>query len=258
MKRIITLLLAICTLFLVACGNRGKLTENGFIDPKTDIEYVEVEPMGLYPVEPKEEYITVKSGDNETVYYEVWFEDTSRFLCYETEGYYFLVRATDVKEPSVVEFNPIAAYIYSGGNTVYIDSLYADAEYLPEDKRDEATDGESDLCKLIASSITEGEAVEVPATAEEIENHFSIRLLSADYPGLYYLVSFFKYNGRCFLRDDRLGKTVYSPYDVNVRMVGGAIGEESEDESASESSASESSAIETSADETSEDAGTAL
>ena len=233
MKRILALILAVFSLLLAACSST-ELTENGFIDTKTGIEYIEVEPMGLYPIDPGEEFLTVKSGDSSTVYYEVWFEDTSRFLCYETEGYDFLVRSTEVKEPSVTEFNPIAASIYAGNNTVYIDSLYANPEYLPEDKQDEQTAGESELCKLIAKSIEEGEAVEVPVTEDNIENHYSIRLLSADYPGLYYLVSFFKYNGRCFLRDDRLGKTVYSPYDVNVRMVGGAIGEDDDEASGSE------------------------
>lgn len=233
MKRILALILAVFSLLLAACSST-ELTENGFIDTKTGIEYIEVEPMGLYPIDPGEEFLTVKSGNSSTVYYEVWFEDTSRFLCYETEGYYFLVRSTEVKEPSVTEFNPIAASIYAGNNTVYIDSLYANPEYLPEDKQDEQTVGESELCKLIAKSIEDGEAVEVPVTEDNIENHYSIRLLSADYPGLYYLVSFFKYNGRCFLRDDRLGKTVYSPYDVNVRMVGGAIGEDDDEASGSE------------------------
>lgn len=231
MKRILALTLAVASLFLVAC-NGTEVTENGFIDTETGIEYVEVEPMGLYPVDPGEEFLTVKSGDTKTVYYEVWFEETSRFLCYEIEDNYFLVRAKTVKEPTVTEFKPIAASIYAGNNTVYIDSLYANTEYLPEDKQNENHVGESELCKLIASTIETGEAVSVPVTEDTIENHYSIRLLSKDYPGLYYLVSFFKYNGRCFLRDDRLGKTVYSPYDVNVRMVGGAIGEDS-DESAS-------------------------
>lgn len=228
MKRFLAFILVTATLLLASCG-WGELTEEGFIDPDTGIEYVEVTPMGLYPVDPGEEFITVKAGESKTVYYEVYFEDTSRFLCYETEGYYFLVRSTEVKEPSVTEFNPIAASIYTGSNTVYIDSLYANPEYLPEDKQDEVTYGESALCKLIAETIENGEAVDVPVTSDDIENHYAIRLLSADYPGLYYLVSFFKYNGRCFLRDDSIGKTVYSPYDVNVRMVGGAIGETSED-----------------------------
>lgn len=226
MKRILALALAVISIFLVSCSD-AELTENGFIDVNTGIEYVSVTPMGLYPVEASEEFLTVKEGDVETVYYEVWFESTSRFLCYEVEGNYFLVRSTKVKEPSITEFDPIAASIYAGNNTLYIDSLYADNEYLPEDKQSPDHVGESALCKLIAETIEQGEAVNVSVTEETIENLYSIRLLSADYPGLYYLVSFFKYNGRCFLRDSRIGKTVYSPYEVNIRMVGGAIGEES-------------------------------
>jgi hypothetical protein len=90
-----------------------------------------------------------------------------------------------------------------------------------------------ELTEVVEAIEEATEVTEVAVTEETIENHYSIRLLSADYPGLYYLVSFFKYNGRCFLRDSRIGKTVYSPYEVNVRMIGGAIGEES-NESGSE------------------------
>ena len=68
--------------------------------------------------------------------------------------------------------------------------------------------------------ITEGENGSVPAKAEDLDDLFYIRLLSQDYPGLYYIVSFFGYNGRYFLRDDTSHKTVYYPYDIIVRMVG--------------------------------------
>ena len=219
MKKFAAILLALCSLLLAACGG-GEPTENGFIDPDTGIEYVDVTPMGLYPLDPQEEFITVDNEGVETIYYSVYFENTANFLCYEIEGYYFLMRSTKVKEPNVREFNPIAASIYSGNNTAYVMSFYADSEYLPEDKQDEETIGESRLCKLIADSIMDGEAVEVPVTYDTMENFYSFRLLSADYPGLYYLVSFFSYNGRYFLRDDAMGKTVYCPRDVSVRMVG--------------------------------------
>lgn len=219
-KRILTLALALIMLALTGCYQDGELTEEGFIDPNTDIEYVEVTPMGLYPIRPDEEYLTVDSGDDEILYYAVQFEDAKKFLCYEIESNYFLVRATTVKEPTVSEFNPIAATIYNSSNTKAIDSFYADVEYLPEDKKDELTEGETDLCKQIAKAITEGDAVELNIQYDDFDSLYYIRLLSKDYPGLYYLVSYFKYNGRCFIRDDALGKTVYCPNDVIVRMGG--------------------------------------
>ena len=219
MKRFIAFLLVVSSLLLVSC-NGGEPTENGFIDPDTGIEYVDVTPMGLYPVDPGEEFITVSVDGEETVYHEVWFEDPSRFLCYEVEGYYFLMRASDVKEPDLREFNPIAASIYSKNNTVKFDNLFADPEYLPEENRDEETYGETALVKQIQDAIMDGESVEVNIKAEDIGTHFYLHMLSADYPGLYYIVSFFSYNGRYFLRDDAMNKTVYCPRDVVIRMVG--------------------------------------
>lgn len=219
MKRFIAFLLVVSSLLLVSC-NGGEPTENGFIDPDTGIEYVDVTPMGLYPVDPGEEFITVSVDGEETVYHEVWFEEPSRFLCYEVEGYYFLMRASDVKEPDLREFNPIAASIYSKNNTVKFDNLFADPEYLPEENRDEETYGETALVKQIQDAIMDGESVEVNIKAEDVGTHFYLHMLSADYPGLYYIVSFFSYNGRYFLRDDAMNKTVYCPRDVIIRMVG--------------------------------------
>ena len=219
MKRFIAFLLVVSSLLLVSC-NGGEPTENGFIDPDTGIEYVDVTPMGLYPVDPGEEFITVSVDGEETVYHEVWFEEPSRFLCYEVEGYYFLMRASDVKEPDLREFNPIAASIYSKNNTVKFDNLFADPEYLPEENRDEETYGETALVKQIQDAIMDGESVKVNIKAEDIGTHFYLHMLSADYPGLYYIISFFSYNGRYFLRDDAMNKTVYCPRDVVIRMVG--------------------------------------
>lgn len=220
MKRFTALLLALCFLALIGCGNKGELTEEGFTDTKTGIEYVEVEPMGLYPVQKGDELLTLKKGGETIAYYEVLFEDTSEFLCYEIEGNLFLVRAKTAKEPTVSEFNPIAATIYNAANTYPIDNFFADVEYLPEDKKNEFTVGETALCKLAAEAITNGEAVELNFQYEDLDALYYIRLLSQDYPGLYYLISFFRYNGRCFLRDDRLGKTVYCPNDLIARMGG--------------------------------------
>lgn len=231
MKRIIALILTLSALLLVGCGDRtAEGTEEGFVDPETGIEYVYCTPMKLYPVDPYDAeddedsepdvFITLESGETTLDFYPVWFEDTSRFLCYEEEGYYFLVHNKDVAEPTVSEFKPIAASIYNSTNTVYITSFYASNEYLPEDKQEHSSTEDSWLCEIIAEHLTTGENVDVPVTADTISEHYYIRLLSQDYPGLYYLVSFFGYNGRYFLRDSSTNTTVYCPRDVILRMVG--------------------------------------
>lgn len=221
MKRLTALLLCVCTLLLVGCGKRGKLTDEGYLNPKTGIEYVEVTAMKLYPVNQGEEFITVTKNDEKIVFHEVLFESTDKFLCYGIEGNYFLVRATTVTEPTLSEFSPIAAAICKSDNKIAFDHLYADPEYLPEDRRDEVTLGETALCKQIANAIDNGEAVELNAQFEDFKTFYYLHLYSADYPGLFYLISFFEYNGRHYLRDSSMGKTVYCPNDVILRLTTG-------------------------------------
>ncbi len=221
-KRLLSLLLVLLTLCLASCGkSKGTATDDGFIDSNTGIEYVYCKPMGLYAVGAGEEYLTVKEKDVETVYHEVEFESPERFLCYEDSGEYLLLRAKDVEEPDVLSFNPIAASIYGSTNTVYITRFYADNKYLPEDKQEHNPTEDSWICQLIAKQLTEGEAVEVPSSSISDEDMYFIRLLSQDYPGLYYLVVFYgDTNGRYYLYDRAAGKTVYCPRDIILRMVG--------------------------------------
>lgn len=221
MKKFSAFILAVSILLLAGCGNKGEITDLGFVNPETGIEYVYCTPMGLYPVDPSDEFITVVNPDKtKTVFHGVWFEDTSDFLCYEEEGYYFLVRNKDVAEPTVKEFNPIAAAIYNSSNTGYITSFYADNQYLPEDKQEHNPTEDTWLCQMIGEYLAAGENVEVPVTDKTIQDLFYFRLYSEDYPGLYYLVSFFGYNGRYFLRDSAHNTTVYCPRDIILRMVG--------------------------------------
>ena len=221
MKKLIAFILIISMLLFVGCDNKGENTEEGFVDPETGIEYVYCTPMGLYPVDPGEEFITVENADKtKTIFYEVWFEEPSRFLCYEEEGYHFLVRNKDVAEPTVKEFDPIAASIYNSSNTIYITSFYADNEYLPDDKKEHNPTEDTWLCQMIAEYLSTGEKVDVPVTEETIQDLYYIRLYSQEYPGLFYLVSFFGFNGRYFLRDSATNTTVYCPRDIIVRMVG--------------------------------------
>ena len=147
-------------------------------------------------------------------------ESTDEFLCVEDSGEYLLVRNKDIEEPTLETFNPIAAAIFDGNNQVFIERLYADEQYIPEDLPNGVV-GERDsaLCQSIADAIIEGEDTTVNKVSEE--DRYYIRLLSKDYPGLYYMVVFFGNDtGRYFLRDRATGKTVYCPYDIIERMVG--------------------------------------
>ena len=222
MKKLLAFSLAIiCTLSLFACHKKtGDWTVYGFIDNETEIEYVDVLPFGLYAVKAGEEFIKVGEGEGQVTYYEVQFESPEKFLCVEDNGEFLLVRNKDIEEPTLETFNPIAASIYDGNNQVYISSFYADEKYLPEDTKEGVVgDRDSALCQKIADAIIEGEETTVSKVSEE--DRFYIRLLSKDYPGLYYMVVFFGNDaGRYFLRDRATGKTVYCPHDIIARMVG--------------------------------------
>lgn len=223
MKKIIALLLCASMLFAVSCS-KAETTEYGFIDTKTSIEYVDASPMGLYPIKEGEEYLTVTEGEAETVYYAVENEDTSRFLCYKYDDSLFLVRAKDIDEPTAATFNPVASHIYNATNMLLVDMIYANFEYIPDEYTSGHTSeddyGETELVKQISNALAEGEAQSPAITEDNISDQFYFHLLSPDYPGLYYLVSFFKFEGRYYLRDGAANKTVYCPYDVIVRMVG--------------------------------------
>jgi hypothetical protein len=220
-KRIFAFLLATLSLFLVSCGRTGEPTEFGFIDGKTGIEYVDVKPMGLYAVTAGEEYLKVKLGESEQTYFQVEFEDPKKFLCFEDSGENLLVRAKDVEEPTLSTFDPIAALVYNETNTVFITNLFADAEYLPEGEKYNNPTEDSDLCRMIADQLVNGEAVTVKDSDILKNDMFFIRLLSQKYPGLYYLVVFYgATDGRYYLLDRANGKTVYCPNDIIVRMVG--------------------------------------
>ncbi len=220
-KRNFTLFLAVLMAAVcVSCKDdgiaEGDATAHGFVNPETGIEYVRVAEKGLYAVYKGEDYIEV---EGET-YSAVQHEKPEEFLCIEDSGELLLYRAKDIKEPNVSEFNPIAGQIYNSTNTVLITYFFADNEYLPEDKKEHNPTEDTHLCQLIAKQLTEGEAVTVNASYEELQDQFFIRLLSQEYPGLYYLVVFYGYGGRYYLYDRAAGKTVYCPHDIIVRMVG--------------------------------------
>lgn len=216
-KRFFVFLLAVCCLAASGCGiHRGKETSHGFVDNRTDIEYVLTDSLALYAVTKGEEYVRV--GDE--VYYTVLHEDSKRFLCIEDSGELLVYRASDVAEPDVASFGAIAAGIFVN-NTTYITSFYADDEYLPEENRGLNPTQDTALCQAMAQALTERDAETVDPDTITDEDVYFIRLYSQGYPGLYYLIVFFGDNtGRYYLRDRANGKTVICPREVVARMVG--------------------------------------
>ena len=211
------LLAALCLAGMCSCSRRADITADGFIVPATGTEYVLCRMFSVYAVEKGGEYI--KYG-NEQVY-EVEFESAKDFLCVEDSGELLVYRSASSGDISVTDFDPIAARIYDSSNTRWIASFFADDEYLEEDQRGINETQDSELCRTIARAVDEGEAVDLNYDNMAYTNRYFVRLLSQKYPGLYYVVVFFGDNdGRFYLRDRSINKTVICPRDVLSRMIG--------------------------------------
>lgn len=221
-KKLICLFMtAVLAFASLGCEKKADNTQNGFIVPESGIEYVLCRNFSVYAVNKGKEYI--KYGE-ETVY-EVEYEDSSRYLCVEDSGEFLVYRNAKLADLSVGDFNPIAALIYNSGNTRWIASFFANDEYLPEEQRGINTSQDTELCRMIARSIEESDHQEIDPEDIVTSNRYFIRLLSKDYPGLYYSVIFFgDVNGNFYLRDRSIGKTVVCPKAVVARMIGDVDG----------------------------------
>ena len=217
MKKAIVIFLAVCCIFMTACGKKeGTPTDDGFRDDSTGISYTMCNFLTLSAIEKGEKYLSVNNED----FYEVEYEDPKRFLCTEDEDGLLLYRAEDVKEPDVYSFRPISAAVFVNNQT-FITYFYADDKYLPEDKRGLNPTQDTALCQSMAEALKYSQEMNVPAESIRDEDVYYIRLFSKDYPGLYYLVVFFGDDtGRFYLRDRGMGKTVICPDEVKERMVG--------------------------------------
>ena len=219
------LLAAFLAVLLCAAGCGESLpkftpVEDGFLDEEHDIRYISCNRLALRPLEVGKEYAT----DGTDTYYTVPFEDPKRFICDNHNGISYLFRAADVEEPTIETFHPIAADIYLEGEaSVYVGSLYCEKKYLDEELQGESNRDDSDLVYAIRDALIKDEHVEVPPDKFSGEDMFFIRLLSADYPGLYYTTVFYTdTDGVAYLMDRGSMKTVLCPQIVTARMIGGS------------------------------------
>lgn len=216
LKKIISAALAAAIAFaLCACAEKAKTTENGFT--VRGREYLLCDDFSVYGITKGEKYAVFNGEDVFTVE----FEEPERFLCVDDSGDLIIYRAADLPKITLEEFGAIAAFIYDSSNTRWIDSFYADDEFLPEEQRGINESQDTALCYSITRALTEGESVEVSADDVLVSNRYFIRLLSQKYPGLYYPVVFFgDVQGRFYLRDRAADRSVACPRDVLARMIG--------------------------------------
>ncbi len=224
MKRVLSLLLCFAVLLaLCSCEPKKyvKYGDNGFVDAETGIEYVMCSAsLSLRPLTVEDEYCRVNKED---IFYTIqWQEPTEYLADYEVEEAAFVYRASTLPDITMENFEPVAALIYAEGNaSICLEKFYCEAKYLPEDMQDDNLVDDSALVYAIRDAINGNETVSADLDAASDLDTYYIRLLSAKYPGLYYIIVFFTdSNGDSYLTDRSTGKTVPSPAALTLRMIG--------------------------------------
>ena len=225
-RRFALLLALLCLLPSVSACHHSKVhvgtpTELGFRDDNTGVEYVNCNVVAVKPLAMGEEAYC-KAG--EIPYYAINFEDPSRFLCdFDKEsGSSIVYRNRELPDITVENFNAIAAFLYIDGiQPQRVAQLYADDEYLPEELQGQNPSQDTALVRQITDALVNGKERVVPSSDYSDEDLYYFRLLSADYPGLYYSVCFFgDLYGRYYVQDMATFRIVDAPSEITAWIVG--------------------------------------
>lgn len=215
-------LLLACLLLLAGCNSPHSAVhvDLGFIDKKTDIEYVSCNILAVKPITIEDAYC--KADD--MTYYQIQFEDPAEYLCdYDSaSGSSIVYRNKNLPDITIENFNAIAAFLYLDGTTpVKVAQLYADDEYLPEELRGQNPSQDTALVRQITDALINGDERFVSDEDYIEDDTYYFRLLSADYPGLYYSVCFFgdRY-GRYYVEDMGTFKIADAPSEIVAWIIG--------------------------------------
>ena len=215
-------LLLACLLMLAGCNgpHHAVNSDLGFVDKKTGVEYVACNVLAVKPIEIGEAYC---ESDSMT-YYEIDFESPERFLCDfdEPSGSSIVYRNASLPDITIGNFNAVAAFLYLDGKTpVRVAQLYADDEYLPDELKGQNPSQDTAKVRQITDALKNGEERTVSDSDYIEDSTYYFRLLSPDYPGLYYTVCFFgdRY-GRYYVEDMGTFKIVDAPADIIAWIIG--------------------------------------
>lgn len=225
-RRLSLLLALLCLLLSVSACNRshahvGTPTELGFRDDSTGVEYVNCNVIAVKPLAMSEEAYC-EAGD--ISYYSINFEDPSRFLCdFDKEsGSSIVYRNRELPDITIGNFNAIAAFLYIDGiQPQRVAQLYANDEYLPEELQGQNPSQDTALVQQITDALVNGKERAVSPSDYSDEDLYYFRLLSADYPGLYYSVCFFgDIYGRYYVQDMATFRIADAPSEITAWIVG--------------------------------------
>ena len=220
LKKLTSLFLVLgLALVFTACSSvvDVKSDDKGFIIDDTGIGYIlcgrSVNALKVGEVYARDQY------GNE--YCRIPHEEPARFLCDNDKDLPRVYRAEGVEDITIKNFNPVAAYLYLEGEvSLYIDMFVAEAKYTGKGNKDD----DSEYTYALRDAMTTQEPVLLTApTINDVDSDYTvfIRLLSPDYPGLYYEVVFWRdFNGVNYLEDRSTGYSYLCPYKVTARLWG--------------------------------------
>ena len=215
-----------CTRLPTVVETSGSSDLERFVNPETGVEYIECS-AALMPITVGDLYCKF---DNDNRYRTIKFEDPLNFICDDTEFTSGVYRASDIPEITVKSFAPVAAHIYKEKNVaIFLGQLNAEKKYLDEsyqDLIDSYSEGESPISDdseyvyAIRDAMSEDPVDVFPAagTVDE-DSMLHVRLLSATYPGLYYIVVYYRsLDGNDYLYDYGSKLSYECPLSVALRL----------------------------------------
>ncbi len=236
-KKIISVALCLITVFcfsLTSCSDitdvvehSGPKGELGFLNPETNITYISCS-ASVMPVTQGELYCQL---DRDNRYRTVKYEDPLRFLCDDTEFTSYVYRASDIPDITMETFFPVAALVFKEGNeSIYMGRLNAEPKYLDQSVQDminnysegqSPVSDDSEYVYAIRDAMKGEPVLTIPPTEALIDKDsmLHVRLLSAEYPGLCYLVVYYRgIDGNDYLMDYGSYESFKCPLGVALRL----------------------------------------
>ena len=224
---LIASILCSCARLPTVVETSGSSDLESFVNPETGVEYIACS-AALMPITAGELYCKF---DNDNRYRTIKFEDPLQFICDDTEFTSGVYRASDIPEITVKSFAPVAAHVYKEKNVaIFLGQLNAEKKYLDESYQeliDSYSEGESPIADdseyiyAIRDAMSgEPEKDVFPATGTVDEDSMlHVRLLSATYPGLTYIVVYYRsLDGNDYLYDYGSKLSYKCPLSVALRL----------------------------------------
>ncbi len=224
---LVAVVLASCSNLPVVEEISGSEVVDTFINPETGVTYVPCS-TALMPLTAGELYCQF---DKDNRFRTIKFQDPLEFICDDTEFTSGVYRASTIPDITIKNFHPVAAHVYKEKDVaIFMGQLNAEKQYLSESLQeliDTYSEGESPIADdseyiYAIRDAMSGEPLEGVYPYEgtvDSDSMLHVRLLSADYPGLTYIVVYYRsLDGKDYLFDYGSKLSYNCPLDVALRL----------------------------------------